>query len=291
MRHHHLRDLAKNPDLISGIYNYCDRWCERCQFTSRCLLYATERADPDHDDPETRDITNEKFWKKMHEIFAETAEMISEWAAEAGVDLNAVDISEEMAEHERAQEAARQSEISQIATKYADEVRRWLREEFITEQSVHSDAAVAEHSGEVDIAITDAIEVIQWYQFFIAVKLMRALSGAASVNEDYLDNEEFLTFDITAPQDADEDDIDYDEIIAKSSMIDANGSAKTALVAIDRSIAAWRFLLLSLPEKADTVKPLIIQLDRLRGMVEARLPMARDFIRPGFDEANTGFVS
>ena len=24
---------ARNPKYISGIYNYCDRWCERCQFT------------------------------------------------------------------------------------------------------------------------------------------------------------------------------------------------------------------------------------------------------------------
>ncbi|MCB0550950.1 MAG: hypothetical protein KDD19_25495 [Phaeodactylibacter sp.] len=28
---------------IPGIYNYCDRWCERCSFTSRCLLYAQEQ--------------------------------------------------------------------------------------------------------------------------------------------------------------------------------------------------------------------------------------------------------
>src|SRR5258705_2000420 len=37
-----LTELAGNPDLISGIYNYCDRWCERCPLTSRCLVYATE---------------------------------------------------------------------------------------------------------------------------------------------------------------------------------------------------------------------------------------------------------
>ena len=40
-----LLELAENGNLISGIYNYCDRWCERCPFTSRCLVYATEKAD------------------------------------------------------------------------------------------------------------------------------------------------------------------------------------------------------------------------------------------------------
>jgi hypothetical protein len=34
----------------------------------RCFLYATEQADPDLDDPEVRDITNEKFWRKLQSI-------------------------------------------------------------------------------------------------------------------------------------------------------------------------------------------------------------------------------
>jgi len=34
--------LAGDPRFIPGIYNYCDRWCERCPFTSRCLTYAME---------------------------------------------------------------------------------------------------------------------------------------------------------------------------------------------------------------------------------------------------------
>ena len=35
-----IKKLAQNPDFISGIYNYCDRWCERCAFTSRCMNFA-----------------------------------------------------------------------------------------------------------------------------------------------------------------------------------------------------------------------------------------------------------
>ena len=33
-------DLAGDPRFIPGIYNYCDRWCEHCELTSRCLNYA-----------------------------------------------------------------------------------------------------------------------------------------------------------------------------------------------------------------------------------------------------------
>src|SRR5438128_7391496 len=58
MERDELVGLAGDSEFISGIYNYCDRWCERCQFTSRCFLYATEQADSDLDDPEVRDIRN-----------------------------------------------------------------------------------------------------------------------------------------------------------------------------------------------------------------------------------------
>ena len=80
------KNLAPNPNLISGIHNYCDRWCERCHFTARCAVYAAEEAEPDND-PSSRDINNAAFWQKLASIFKETQEMIVEWAEENGVDL------------------------------------------------------------------------------------------------------------------------------------------------------------------------------------------------------------
>ena len=74
MRRRTLTDLANNPDLISGIYNYCDRWCERCPLTSRCLVYATEQED-DYSFP-GNDLRNEAFWQKLSAVFQETREMI-----------------------------------------------------------------------------------------------------------------------------------------------------------------------------------------------------------------------
>src|SRR2546430_10800621 len=180
----HLADLTENPAFISGIYNYCDRWCERCPFTSRCLLYATEQADPEINDPETRDITNEKFWRKLRDIFSETATMISEWAAEAGVDLNSVDVTAEMAENEREMEAAEQDELSEQAHHYAKTVENWFRNEFVNDEEVHDDAMGSSKPVSDDLTVHDAAEIIQWYQFFIAVKLLRALHNHPGVDED-----------------------------------------------------------------------------------------------------------
>ena len=33
-----------NADRIDFISSYCDRWCERCAYTSRCSAYAVEIA-------------------------------------------------------------------------------------------------------------------------------------------------------------------------------------------------------------------------------------------------------
>ena len=106
--------------------------------------------------------------------------------------------------------------------------------------------------------LEDAREVVQWYQYQIAVKTMRALSGR---KEELDEDPEIVEF----PKDSD-------------------GSAKVALIGIDRSIAAWRLMQLSLPERAASIVPLILQLERLRNRLEKAFPEARGFVRPGFDE-------
>ncbi len=285
MSRDHSADLAGNPNFISGIHNYCDRWCERCPLSSRCVVYAAEQADPDMDDPEVRDITNEKFWRKLQDIYCDTAEMVHAWAEEAGVDLDAVNVEAEMAEHDRAMEEAEQNELSQTAERYAAAVQDWFKTTF-------DDESEAAATREIEPAVNDAVSVIRWYQFFIAVKLMRALSGSSGIDESEFEDEEVLSFDfIDNPGEADVDDVDLDEVMARSSVIDANGSAKIALVAMDRSMAAWSSLQISLPQGAEAIKRMLIELEGLRRGVEARFPRARDFIRPGFDENLTEFVS
>jgi hypothetical protein len=48
-------------------------------------------------------------------------------------------------------------------------------------------------------------------------------------------------------------------------------------------MAAWRMMQLSLPDRVESIVPLILQLERLRQRLEKSFPQARDFIRPGFD--------
>jgi hypothetical protein len=239
MRRRTLTELANNPDLISGVYNYCDRWCERCPLTSRCLVYATEQEDDDS--PESRDLRNEAFWRKLSAIFQETREMIVDWARNAGVDFNAF-AEEDEARHKRKRQLVDNHPLTKAGKKYANAASDWFREfDQIIEVS----------------DLEDAREVIQWYQYQIAVKTMRALSG----RKEELEDPETADF----PKDSD-------------------GSAKVALIGIDRSIAAWRMMQMSLPDRLESIVPLILQLERLRQRLEKNFPQARDFVRPGFDD-------
>ena len=63
-----------------------------------------------------------------------------------------------------------------------------------------------------------------------------------------------------------------------------DGSAKVALIGIDRSISAWNILLPCFSDQERQILDLIALLENIRKRVEIQFPGARDFIRPGFDE-------
>jgi hypothetical protein len=204
------------------------------------LVYATEQEDDDP--PESRDICNEAFWKKLGSIFQETREMIAQWAKEAGVDLSEP-TAEDEARNRRKRQLVDNHPLTKSGKKYASAASEWFRE--------FNQTTEIEHGEDFE----EAREVVQWYQYQIAVKTMRALSGRRQ-------------------------ELEEDPEIPK----DSDGPVKVALIGIDRSIAAWRLMQLSLPRFADSIVPLILQLEKLRHSLEKSFPDARDFVRPGFDE-------
>jgi hypothetical protein len=106
-----------------------------------------------------------------------------------------------------------------------------------------------------DTGLEETLEVIRWYQHFIYVKLMRAVQGEMGEREEGAD--EF-------PR-------------------DSEGSAKIALIGIDRSIGAWGTVYAADLLHDEKILRFVAYLDRLREEVEKTFPEARSFIRPGFD--------
>lgn len=261
-----LRKLAANPDFISGIYNYCDRWCERCAFSSRCFLYATEKADQDFDDPDVRDLNNAKFWRQLKSIFKDAHELIEQCAEEAGIDLDAIEVDPQKASTDEETNIARRQELSVLARDYAVIVQSWLAKEVRGEEGLRHHALGNTTNSDAEIDAISAVEVIRWYQFFIAAKVFRALLGSADVYTDGDDEE-------------------------NPAQSDSNGSAKIALIAIDRSLNAFRVIRGCLSNTGDSIAPIMATLETLRSGIEDTLPLAREFVRPGFDEVVSDFVS
>jgi hypothetical protein len=133
-------------------------------------------------------------------------------------------------------------------------VNQWF--ESFQQLEVFSDTlAVADENGP-DEDINDYLEVIRWYQFFIVAKMIRGLLSRVD-EDDYLDDAEAR---------------------------DSDGSVKAALIAMDRSIGAWKLIGEFCRERADSIQKFLLALEKLRLGAEEEFPLARDFIRPGFDE-------
>ena len=69
-------------DFIPGIYNYCNRWCERCIYTDKCRTFAMEidlRREIEDDKRREKSIEeNKDFWHQVNKTIEDAAELIDE---------------------------------------------------------------------------------------------------------------------------------------------------------------------------------------------------------------------
>jgi len=260
-----LLELAEDPRFIEGIYNYCDRWCERCAFTSRCLNYAQLQMMEDERgfDPTNQDAENARFWQTLEDSLRMTMELMERSAAEHGVDIHSPEFQESMEEageeNEWRFEAARNHHLSRAAERYGLAVEQWFkRNDAALQQRLQKAKASAEiRPDELQPEdVEDAIEIIRWYQFLPAAKLVSVLA------------------------------VETIEEMRERQQQHDNGRIKVALIGIDRSLLAWGRVQMFWPERAREIMRFAGLLSELRLWMERTFPEARFFIRPGFDEAS-----
>lgn len=236
--------------FIPGIYNYCDRWCERCPLTHRCRLYADEQEEntlyPD------RDPENKAFWERLGAKLTELTQLLAQAAADMDIDPD--ELPEELALD--LEDEADEPDFIQAAHSYGKQAGDWLKEKVpaVREEFTYELELGLMASAERAKAIGEALEVVQWYLYQIEVKLRRAQHGLSSP---WLE----------------EEDID-----------EANGSAKVALIGTERSLAAWMVLYQCLNDHQDDILQHLASLQRIRQATLRQFPDAPHFIRPGFDD-------
>jgi hypothetical protein len=247
----------KKPSrFIPGIFNYCDRWCERCAFTQRCRSFAMEAKMKARPADENQDARNEEFWDDLATSFGRTSEMIHEMAEEMDVDFSEESLEETSREIKRKEKIAARlgASVLQTAEAYAWRLRDYIKQHPALAPGNDEAGSTADAHPAASL-LQDAMEVILWHQFFIMIKLKRAFHSLVEEKEE--------------PRDWPRD---------------SEGTAKVALIGVDRCIAAWAVVRDQLPAHGDAALDFMLRLDRLRNKVEAEFPKARAFVRPGFDE-------
>jgi hypothetical protein len=229
---------------IEFISAYCDSWCERCAFTDRCSHFAVRSAIAMCDGDEEAAL--ELAFGPGRSPGGPPQKTLQERLADAaaGFEPTEKELDEIGREMDARQERIGKSPLAEASLDYAVAARRWLE---------------AQEGGVVpaDPAVTEAVEVIGWDSHLIHVKIMRALSG----RDEYPNG---APFEKSAVQS------------------DWNGSAKVALLSIERSHAAWRTIAARTSDEAAGV--LGDTLAQLRVDLLKEFPRAMKFRRPGFDD-------
>jgi hypothetical protein len=221
--------------FIVGIFNYCDRWCETCAFTSRCRLFADIAEIEASLDPGLKPVVDAPV------LPHEAPPPLPPWMEEMIEEMNkasasAVAVADAAALLPRLPEA--HAEIERRAKEYCARVYPVLQ--------ALDDAAK-------DPA--DPWAVIGWFHTMIPAKVQRAVHSLADAGPE-----------------------------ERGWPADHDGSAKVALLGIERSHAAWLVLVergVVTPREAE---PFIGDLVWIGEALERVFPRARAFVRPAFDE-------
>lgn len=257
-----LIQLARDPRFIKEIHNYCDNWCERCAFTERCFHFAQLRAMEDESgfDPTDPDDDNKHLVRTLQNSFELAAELIERGAAEHGIDIHSPEfqagLEEAGEEHKDHFEAACSHPLTVAAEEYAFAIQGWFER---AGKELEKRIRLAQRSDEIKPDqlqpedVQDAIEVIRWDQF----RAVFTLVGIFGVE-------------------------DPEGLLAEHH----NGKVKSILLGIDRSLLAWGRLQLFWPQAAPEIMHFASLLAELRLWLERAFPEARDFLRPGFDDAS-----
>lgn len=246
--------------FVPGIYNYCDRWCEKCEQQQRCMSFVMskkmeEKGRVDFDEEELDGKGN--VWSKLKHIFESTYEVLHELAEERGIEVEDIYTSENINREFWGEDFEHQLPSKQLNARIemSDIIRMCLIYENLTEKYLDNILELFDKKkkGENKNLLEEAFLTIDWYQNLIQSKMRRALYAY------------------------------FQRIHSNHPLEDYNGSAKVAFIALDRSVESWKIINEYFPTCKREISHLQVILQQLRMDMERQFPSARTFLRPGFE--------
>lgn len=238
--------------FIPGIYNYCDRWCERCPLVHRCRLAADEQA---YREQGGKQPTNpEELLAYMKMQFEKAHDMLEQAMEKFDINPEDLEWSEEDEQKYREQkQKAREHPLHQLSLDYMHKAHDFLETHHQLQEAVQSEPS-EEPASPDPFSMSDALDTINWYHTMIAAKTHRALHGQF--------------------------DPEWDDPIQN----DENGSAKVVSICLKNSMGAWHYIWEHTPSMEDECLTHLAILQQLLTMLNEKFPDYPKFIRPGFDE-------
>lgn len=253
--------------FIPGIYNYCDRWCERCKLRAHCVSFAMESK------IEEKGLIGKKSeialdinspWGSLLDMVESTLGVLHEIAEEHGLEVEDIfeaenirpqmwiddsdfDMDEELDEYIRSSELIKMSQIYEhLAEECLDNVFEELDEK---------EESTGEKHGEIP-EVVEALEVLNRYIDLLRIKLTNALQEG---------------YPKMSPRKK------------RECKLYAIGSSKVALLGIERMLESWEIIKGVCPKQSRLITHQMLILNQLAKDTERKFPAARTFLRPGFE--------
>ena len=227
-----------------GIFQYCDRWCEKCDYTNECLYYDVNKKFFLSGDKKFN------FWDKIEDIVYLTIgdlELVSK-----SMEVNLDSFSKKLAKNNSEETLSEGYLLFDKTEEYSKLVNEWFNGFAkdplpVNKQDIKYKVSTQELAESMQ-RLTKAIEYIRWYQNFISKKLKKALNSKHEFKDGF-----------------------------------HKGFAKVVLIALDRSIESWNSITEHFPGTSDKVSNQLLLLHKIKEEVEKEFPFARSYNRNGLD--------
>jgi hypothetical protein len=272
-----------SPDalgFIPGVYNYCDRRCERCRFMMQCRIGRLEADDTDYEEaggPDGLPATHMQRFKRMMDELANAGGPGPDGTNEdhPGDGLSVEEINamcqldtEEEAGYQRKRDAAERlaeaHPLNNYGYTYLELCMAWAGTREAKFKALGLDPGSPVHMAGAPLTpdkqiLSEAVDELLWFQTLLYTKLRRAIQGTV-------------------------EDPELDEAMGiPAHMSDWNGTAKLCLHIVERCTGAWEAVAELLPEEALDVAPMQELLVRIKQELDREFPDAPKFIRAGWD--------
>lgn len=245
-------------DLIPGIFNYCDRWCERCFYSNKCLVFQKESEqkikhilkDEDPDDPAVfaQDITDN--FREAFETLNKMMEGMDD-KIDLDEDVDYIDETEEIQETN--------TEMYDLHSK-SDEFFKECSI-FIKKIEAHFPKQNNEfiHENKEQKLLAEVVAILSWYSPQILVKCKRANFSLKEIN------------------------LAVDEEMRGYATEDLNVTLKIAYLGIQKCLQVLRDLYNQMNEFSDEIISLLVIGNDTEKELLKLFPEIPNYKRPYFD--------